>query len=87
MRNLLSPLCLLLALAMIIAGFAMWSVGAPQAGVDLHHARAAGDEDYEEALEAQLARRQWSRRVLLGGLFAGSLMMTVLAFLVMPQAK
>ena len=72
---------------MLIAGFALWAVEPPEAGVALHQARAAGNEGYEDALESRLKSRQWSRKVLLGSLFAGSLLMTFLAFLVMQETQ
>ena len=45
------PLCLFLALATLVAGFALWNVEPPQASPELHQARVSGDEDYERALE------------------------------------
>ena len=83
MKQLLSPLCLLLALAMLIAGFALWSVEAPETSVELSRARAGGNDPYGDVLEAQLRRRQLGRQVFVTGLFAGCGLMTVLAFLVM----
>ena len=85
MHRLIPPLCLLLALAMLIAGFAVWAVEPPEAGVDLHKARAVGDEDYQDVLEARLAQHQWARTLLVGGLFAGCVLMTVVAFLSMRE--
>ena len=80
MIRLLSPLCLFLALAMLIAGFALWAVEAPEAGIDLHRARVVGDDDHAEALEAKLRQRQMARRALLFCLFGGSAAMTLAAF-------
>ncbi len=85
MQKLVSPLCLLLALAMLIAGFAIWSVEGPQPGMTLHKARVSGDEAYTEVLEAQLERQQWTRTILLVGLFAGSGTMVFAAFLMMGK--
>jgi hypothetical protein len=81
MQKLISPFCLFLALAMLIAGFAVWSVEGPEAGIELHQARVSGDEDYEQALEAALERRKTARFLLIGGLFGGSVLMTAGAFL------
>lgn len=83
MRNLLPPLCLLIALAMVITAFAVWAVEPPSAGVELHRARAAGDEDTRDVMEAGLKRRKLARNVLLGCLFTGSGVMTLAAFVSM----
>jgi len=80
MQSLLSPLCLLLAIAMAIGGFALWAVEPPEASVELHRARAAGDDDYGDLLEDALAKRQRARSLLLGGLFGGSLVLAAAAF-------
>jgi len=86
MKNLVSPLCLFLAILMLILGFALWSVEAPEAGIALHRARAAGDEDYQAVLEAQLRQRRLARTSLLACLFGGSAAMTVAAFATMRSA-
>ena len=83
MKSLVSPLCLLLALLMLFLGFALWAVEAPEAGTELHRARAAGDEDYEAALETQLRQRQFARTGLLVCLFGGSAALVVAAFVTM----
>jgi len=87
MRRLVPPLCLLLALAMGVAGFALWAVERPQPGIDLHRARVSGDQQYRELLEAQLQRQRWTRNLVLGCLFAGSGGLTVIAFLTMEPAE
>ena len=86
MHHILPPLCLLLAIAMLVAGFCLWLLEPPQATVELHRAGASGDELYREALETQLRDRQRNRKVLVGALFAGGVLMVVVAFLAMrPQ--
>lgn len=87
MKQLISPLCLLLALALLIAGFAIWSVEPPQPNMELHRARVTGDEAYSEVLEEQLARRRWTRQLLLIGLFGGSGTMVLVAFLMMSVPR
>jgi hypothetical protein len=88
MNRLLPPLCLLLALAMLIAGFALWSVEGPDSSTELSRARAQGDDQYGDVLQRHLHRRQLGRRVIITGLFAGCGLMTVLAFLAMgPNAS
>lgn len=83
MRNFVPPLCLFLALAMLITGFAVWAVEPPQATIDLHAARVTGDDALRDVLEARLARRQLARKVLLGSLFGSSALMVIVAFLSM----
>ena len=83
MHRFLPPICLFVALAMLISGFAMLMVDAPEASVDYHRARSSGDEDYADVLEASLFRRQFARKVLLGSLFGGSVVMTIAAFFTM----
>lgn len=87
MARFLSPLCLLLALAMVIAGFALWSVDAPEAGIELHRARVVGDDDSTEAMEAKLAKRQTARKTLLVCLFGGSAAMTLAAFATLGRSQ
>ncbi|MBP89113.1 MAG: hypothetical protein CMJ64_20755 [Planctomycetaceae bacterium] len=83
MKSLISPLCLFLAILMLIFGFALASVEAPEEGIELHRARVAGDEEYEAVLEAQLQQRRFARTGLLVCLFGGSAAMTVAAFVTM----
>lgn len=83
MRFIIPPLCLLLALAMLIAGFAVWAVEAPEPGLNLHAARASGDEEMGEVLESQLQHKQFLRKTLLGSLTGGCILMVFLAFLTM----
>ncbi|HRX81078.1 MAG TPA: hypothetical protein P5307_18545 [Pirellulaceae bacterium] len=80
MMRLLSTLCLLLALAMLIAGFALWAVEAPEAGVELHRARVVGDDNYTDVLEAKLRQRRAARKTLIFCMFGGSAAMTLAAF-------
>ena len=87
MHRMLPPLCLLLALALAIAGFAMLAVEPPKANVDLHRAAAARDEQLREALEEELRRRQRHRKLLVGALFVGSGLAVVAAFLTMQPAE
>ena len=86
MRQLVPPVCLSLALAMIVAGFCLWTMTPPAATVDLHRAAAEGDDLYREAIEAQLSRRQRGRKLLIGSLFVGGPLMVAIAFLAMPSA-
>ena len=83
MHKILPPVCLVTALAMLVAAFTLWAVEPPQESVELHAARVSGDEAYEEALENQLTRRQFARKALIGCLFAGAGFMFVVAFFAM----
>ncbi|MBN1851616.1 MAG: hypothetical protein JW829_02800 [Pirellulales bacterium] len=87
MSRIVPPLCMLLALAMVIVGFGLWVVGPPEPNIDLHRARVTGDASYEEVLESQLCRRQQHRKWLLICLFAGSGLFTVLALISMRGAE
>ncbi len=87
MNAVLPPVCLILALAMLVAGFGLLAVEPPQPTVEMHRARAAGDEQYYEAFEVQLHRRQLHRKVLLACLFTGSGIMVVTAVLSMRPTK
>lgn len=87
MGRFLSPLCLLLALAMLFAGFALWSVDPPEAGMKLHEARVMGDDDLATAQESKLERRQGARKLLLFCLFGGSAGMTLAAFATLGSSK
>jgi hypothetical protein len=85
MSRWLPPLLLVTALATFIAGFALVASGLPEAGIRLHQARASGDEQYRELLEAQLQRRRRRREVLIGALFASTVLLTASAFLSMSS--
>lgn len=76
----LSPLCLVLALLTLIAGFTVVAVPEPEVDMELHRARARGDEAYEQVLEERLERRRWKRRLLMGGLFVTSGLLAVAAY-------
>ena len=87
MNRFLSPLCLLLAIAMLIAGFTLWSVEAPEAGIELHRARVVGDDDFTEVMEAKLQQRRSARLALLFCLFGGSVAMTLAAFATLGRSQ
>ena len=80
LKAVLPPLCLLLALALAVTGFAVIAFGEPEANVSLHQARASGDELTTATLEDDLQQRRMSRMVMIGLLFTGSGVMTLLAF-------
>ena len=51
----LPPLCFLLALAAIIAAFALLAIGLPEPGIELHRAWMGDDEEHRERLEEKRA--------------------------------
>jgi len=87
MSTFVPPTCLMLGLAMLVAGFALLAVEPPPEPMELHRARVTGDEKYTEVLEANVARQRLARRLLVGSLFGFSALMVVLAFLAMAPAR
>ena len=85
MSKFVSPFCLLLALALLVAAGAIIASGAPAENVAIHAARSGGDELVENALTSRLAGRILVRRLLLAGLFCGSILLTILSFLSMRE--
>lgn len=83
LSSLLSPACLLIALLMLIAGFAMVAVDPPTESVQLHAARASGDELTVDAWNQRLLSQIWFRRLLMAALFCGSILMALLSFMTM----
>lgn len=74
MQQIAPPLCFLLAIAMVVAGFSLLAVGFPEASVALHSARASGDDAYTDKLEAVLRKQ----RLVHGSLITFSLMGSVI---------
>ena len=83
MQHILPPLCFLLALAAIIAAFALLAVGLPEPDIELHRAWMSDDEDYRERMEEKLRRRQRRHIVTIGALFASGAFFTATGFLAM----
>ncbi|MCA9140611.1 MAG: hypothetical protein KDB00_27755 [Planctomycetales bacterium] len=82
-KSIFPPVCLLLAVALAITGFAMLAFGGPEDSLSLHAARASGDELTTSVLEQDLQHRQTNRIVLIVSIFAGSGLMVLVAFLSM----
>ena len=80
MPRLLSPICLILCLALLVMAFALLATDAPEPNVQLHGARARGDEAFEQVLERDLQRRIWFRRAVIGSLFAAAIVSGVAGF-------
>ena len=81
MQRFLSPICLILCLALLVTAFALLATDAPEPNIQLHRARVPGDEAYQEVLERDLAKRIWLRRALIGTLFVAALALGVGAVL------
>ena len=80
MPRLLSPVCLILCLALLVMAFALLATDAPEPNVQLHGARARGDEAFEQVLERDLQRRIWFRRGVIAALFAAAFASGVAGF-------
>lgn len=81
MQRYLSPICLVLCLALLVTAFALLAIDAPEPNVALHRARASGDRAMEEVLDRELTRRIWLRRGLIGAAFAAAVALAAGAFL------
>jgi len=80
MQHIITPVCLVLCLALLVTGFALLAIDAPQVDMRLHRARLSGDTTYRDMLEADLEKRIWMRRALIGGLFLAAVALGVAAF-------
>ena len=87
MNRVVPPFCLLLALAMLIIAICLLAVGPPEASVDLHEARAAGDDVFVNVWESDLVQRQRIRLATIVGLLAGSVGITIVAFRTMSSER
>ncbi len=80
MQQLLSPVCLILCLALSVTAFALLATDAPEPSIQLHAARVEGAEDREKVLERDLQRRIWVRRAVIGVLFVAAFASGVAGF-------
>ncbi len=83
MNRAIPPLCLVLALFLLIAGFAVLATDEPQRSVELHRATAAADEAQREMLEEQLQRQRLRRTVAIVSIFGLAIVMGATGFVVM----
>jgi hypothetical protein len=83
MKEVIPPLCLVLALLLFVAAFAVLALEKPQPSVDLHRARVEADEPYRDALEEQLDRRRLNRKLLIGSLFGLAVLLAAAGFVAM----
>ncbi len=77
------PLCLLLALMLLIAGFAVLATDRPQPSVELHRATAAADDEYRDLLEHQLLQRRRNRTITILATFGMAVVMAATGFVSM----
>ncbi len=87
MQRFLSPVCLVLCLALLVTGFAVLATDPPEPNIQLHSARVHGDEAYEEVLERDLRKRIWFRRALIGALFVAALAAGVAGFAALGDSR
>ena len=80
MHEIAPPLCFLLALALLVVGFSLLAIGFPEASVELHRARASGEEAFSEPLEADLRNRRLTRGTLITLSLVGSVVVTIAGF-------
>ena len=80
------PLCLVLSLLLLIAGFILVSIDRPEPTVALHAATAADNEKQRDLLEKQLEHKRFQRRVLIGATFGMSLILGATGFLAMKPS-
>lgn len=82
-NRIVPPLCLLLALMLLIAGFTVLATDRPQPSVELHRATAAADEEYRDLLELQLLRQRRNRTITIVATFGMAVVMAVTGFVSM----
>ena len=85
MQQIAPPLCFLLAIAMVVAGFSLIAIGLPEANVALHHARASGDDAATEQLESGLRRQQVIHVTLITVSLVGSVLLVGVGFRAMAK--
>lgn len=85
LQEIIPPLLLVLALVMLIAGFASLAVERPQPSVELHRARLEGSEQYQAVLEQDLQMRRVRRVALTVSLFAGAVILATFGYLTMTR--
>ena len=65
---------------LVIVGFSLIAIDRPEASVQLHQARAEGDQAFTDVFEQDLKTRQKWRVATIVGAFAGGAAMTIVGF-------
>ena len=88
MKRIVPPFCLLLAVFLLIAGFAILAIEKPQPSVELHRVTASGDEERREVLENQLSEQKLRRTGLIVSVFGLAVVLGSVGFISMgPQGQ
>ena len=88
MSRVIPPLCLLLTVLLLVAGFALLAREKPQPSIRLHEATASGDEERRELLEAELEQQRLKRTVLIAAVFGLAIVSATTAFVaIRPSGK
>ncbi len=87
MRMAVSIFCLVATIATAIAAFTILARGAPEPSMELHRARVSGTEERRVQLEEHLERQKWTRKALIGGLFAATVLFAAGAFLTLGGSR
>lgn len=80
MQRILSPIFLIMCLALLVTAFALLAIDAPEPNIHLHGARARGDEAHEQLLERDLQQQIWLRRGVIAGLFVAAFVSGIAGF-------
>ena len=86
MSRVIPPLCLLLTVLLLVAGFALLAREKPQPSIRLHEATASGDEERRELLEAELEQQRLKRTGLIAAVFGLAIVTATTAFVAIRPA-
>ena len=87
MNRVIPPLCLLLTVFLLVAGFALLAREKPQPSIRLHEATASGDEERRELLEAELEQQRLKRTVLIVAVFGLANVTATTAFVAIRPSR
>lgn len=87
MNRVIPPLCLLMTVFLLVAGFALLAREKPQPSIRLHEATAAGDEERRDLLEAELEQQRLKRTVLIAAVFSLAIVTATTAFVAIRPSR